>query len=333
MKIEMCESLFYSWLRHVKGCQLVQTNWKPSPTWTVKNRDRAEELMREIDTYFQSKYGYMVFNGCPLTQLMSQTKPTLVGISLNDGQAKVYSIETAVLKAELNGKAIDTAKNIKKWVRSALSIVGCFDPIHGESILAAPITDSRLLNDLKTCADEINKLLSKNGIDFILRVIENEDFRNEVILPVYDAGGKVNDDSELFLQSWQFIKRFEYSNRTTNDHTGSETPVKNNKFSNYKVGQIANIFLRQMLQNNAASGEEVKLLQNKDYSKTNFGIDFPLLARYGSNYDKVRYYKKPLYIYGEKYVLCSQWFETTANNDREPLLMWIEKHKGNNTSD
>lgn len=30
MKIEMGESLFYSWLRHVKECQIVQTNWKVS---------------------------------------------------------------------------------------------------------------------------------------------------------------------------------------------------------------------------------------------------------------------------------------------------------------
>lgn len=29
MKIEMGESLFYSWLRHVKECQIVQTSWNP----------------------------------------------------------------------------------------------------------------------------------------------------------------------------------------------------------------------------------------------------------------------------------------------------------------
>ena len=28
MKIEIGESLIYSWLRHEKQCQLVQTNWK-----------------------------------------------------------------------------------------------------------------------------------------------------------------------------------------------------------------------------------------------------------------------------------------------------------------
>jgi len=31
MKIEMGESLLYSWLRHVKECQIAQTNWKVSP--------------------------------------------------------------------------------------------------------------------------------------------------------------------------------------------------------------------------------------------------------------------------------------------------------------
>lgn len=47
MKIEMGESLFYSWLRHVKECQVVQMNWKPSPSWQLQNE---EELKR--------------FNGC-----------------------------------------------------------------------------------------------------------------------------------------------------------------------------------------------------------------------------------------------------------------------------
>lgn len=39
MKIEMGESLLLSWLRHIKECQLVQTNWKPSAKWEFKNKD------------------------------------------------------------------------------------------------------------------------------------------------------------------------------------------------------------------------------------------------------------------------------------------------------
>lgn len=33
MKIEIAESLVYSWLRKVRNCRIVQTNWKPAPEW------------------------------------------------------------------------------------------------------------------------------------------------------------------------------------------------------------------------------------------------------------------------------------------------------------
>lgn len=49
MKIEMGESLFYSWLRHVKKCQIVQTNWMTSSQWQLSNEDRLEEIMARTD--------------------------------------------------------------------------------------------------------------------------------------------------------------------------------------------------------------------------------------------------------------------------------------------
>ena len=47
MKIEMGESLAASWLKHCKGCTLVQTNWKPSPKWEEHNLPDIERLMQE----------------------------------------------------------------------------------------------------------------------------------------------------------------------------------------------------------------------------------------------------------------------------------------------
>lgn len=52
MKIEMGESLFYSWLRHVKECQMVQTNWKISPKWEIKFSDDLENIMSKTDELF-----------------------------------------------------------------------------------------------------------------------------------------------------------------------------------------------------------------------------------------------------------------------------------------
>jgi hypothetical protein len=51
MKIEMGESLLYSWLRHVKECQIVQTNRKVSLKWELKNEDKLTEIMERTNTF------------------------------------------------------------------------------------------------------------------------------------------------------------------------------------------------------------------------------------------------------------------------------------------
>ena len=53
----MGESLFYSWLRHVKECQIVQTNWTTSSQWQLNNEDRLEEIMTQM--YF---FGLIIEN-------------------------------------------------------------------------------------------------------------------------------------------------------------------------------------------------------------------------------------------------------------------------------
>jgi len=61
MKIEMGESLFYSWLRHVKECQIVQTNWTTSPQWTLQHTDELSALMAASDKLFWEKRGYHIY--------------------------------------------------------------------------------------------------------------------------------------------------------------------------------------------------------------------------------------------------------------------------------
>ena len=53
MKIEMGESLIYSWLRHVKHCQVVQTNWKCSPQWPLEYEEELQEILSTIIGGFQ----------------------------------------------------------------------------------------------------------------------------------------------------------------------------------------------------------------------------------------------------------------------------------------
>ena len=77
MKIEMGESLIYSWLRHVRLCQIVQTNWKVSSQWELHHEPELRELMEEAGRTFEDMRGYRIFKkNASLGQSFSRANAT-----------------------------------------------------------------------------------------------------------------------------------------------------------------------------------------------------------------------------------------------------------------
>lgn len=244
MKIEMCESLIYSWLRHVKGCQIVQSNWKPSPTWTIENMDKAEKLMQSTDTYFQEKYGYEIYKSNSFSQLISQAESDLVGICTDKENTCVYSVEAAFHEGGLNygGTEETITRIIKKLVRSALCIAGYFNIMQGEIIFASPKINNAVINDLNGRTEELNRLFSENGFGFTARIIANEGFKNEVLEPVMEVSGRVNDTTELFMRSWQLFSMFGQPNTEKLSRSGlSEINIPSEEDKIKKVGSDCKI--------------------------------------------------------------------------------------------
>ena len=102
MKIEMGESLLMSWLRHVKECQLVQTNWKVSNKWELKNEDVLVALMQESSRVFESKFGYNLYKGnSGINQILTQAEIDVVGINFEGDQKHIYAIDVAFHEAEI----------------------------------------------------------------------------------------------------------------------------------------------------------------------------------------------------------------------------------------
>jgi hypothetical protein len=101
------------------------------------------------------------------------------------------------------------------------------------------------------------------------------------------------------------------------------------KPSGEKVGTIAQTILKDILESNRIPNSVIQLLQAENYSKENFNLNFPMLKEvdWTKNLDDQkrdsngynRYYKSPITIYGEKYFLCSQWYE----NNKQHLIKWI----------
>lgn len=342
MKIEVGESLFYSWLRHVKECQLVQTNWKASKQWNLQHEDELVIMMNNASEYFSSKYGYEIFKKTSsLSQLIQQGECDAIGISITDGNNQYYAVDVAFHEGGLNygSKEETVMKVIAKSIRTAMCLYGYFDTKKADIVFASPKINPAILPELESSTVAVNALFHYWGYDFKLRIIANEEFNDSVLKPILMISDGIADTNELFIRSYQMYTMFSESPTTerakvTKTHTSRVERQKEDVdyenedvYSELKIGQIVRVVLRNRLKEGCVSEEEIRLLQDAEYSKREFDIQYPLLVSADSEYEKIRYYKDPVILFGNKYYICSQWFETTANNDRPYLLRWLTQHK------
>lgn len=341
MKIEMGESLFYSWLRHVKECQIVQTNWTTSGQWSLLHEDKLEEIKNLTDRHFKEKYGYDLYKKTTsLSQLLQQAESDALGISLQAGGNKVYAVDVAFHEAGVSygDRESTIMKIVRKCLRTAMCIYGYLDTREAEIIFASPKINKSVLVGVVPCLADAQKILDDLCFHFRLRIIANEDFREKVLEPILLVSDGVADTNELFLRSYQMLQMFERFKRTeeakaenTNieKEARAEEPEKagtdEDAYAELKIGKLAQTVLKSILESGAASEAEVEQMQTASYSKATFDIQFPLLVRQDGEYERVRYYKNPVRIRGVNYMLCSQWFEVSTNNDRPYLMRWIRE--------
>ena len=123
MKVEVGESLMYSYLSHIKGCHIVQTNWKSSSSWKKYNHDEVENFINISRQYFNDKYNYNIFKKTSsVTQILKQCECDVVGVCINKEKNIYYSIDVAFHKDGLNYKSKDeTAEKVTaKIIKSAM---------------------------------------------------------------------------------------------------------------------------------------------------------------------------------------------------------------------
>lgn len=336
MKIEMGESLFYSWLRHVKECQIVQTNWKVSPQWTLQNEDELQRLYNVFASAFDTQGGVFKQNSS-LGQFLRQAECDVLGMSINNGIPEYHAVDVAFHENGLNygDKDVTALKVAAKCIRTAMCLYGYMNTRCAEIVFASPKIHNGQLTLLEPYVAQINRIFFSEGYSFHVRLICNEDFQKTVLEPILLVSGDVADTSELFLRGFQMYSMF--ADRTVSSPAASQKISSKEAVSRsddmsityreLKIGKLANTVLRGILQAGGVSSDELKLMQEKEYSKRVFDLQYPVLVKAGAEYESVRYYSNPITIGGERYYLCSQWFETTANNDRPYLEKWIAQHQ------
>lgn len=163
------------------------------------------------------------------------------------------------------------------------------------------------------------KVISKQkGFNYKFTLYANNDFKKSVLDPVLNLTNEIADTAELFVRSIQMYKFHDINVKTKKNVLMSKHDMEVDK-----VGIIANGELRKILQSGKVPKEEISLLMDKGYSLTEFGLGYSLLVRKDKEYDRKRYYSKPLNINGVEYVMTSQWYE----RNKERLIEWIENYK------
>ena len=322
MKIEMGESLFYSWLRHVKECQIVQTNWKTSSQWPLLHEDELEKMMAVTDSFFSEKHGYSIYKKTSsLSQLLLQAECDAIGISKQDGGNKIYAVDVAFHESGVNygNKASTIMKIIAKCLRTAMCIYGYLDTKEAEIVFASPKVNPSVLQGVLQCLEDAQRITDSLGYGFEFRLFANDDFYSRVLKPILKVSGGVSDTNELFIRGYHMLKMF--------DKSDSVDDLTSDGYGELKIGKLAQLVMRPILESGTISEDELRLLQDKDYCKKTLDLGFPLLVKADGEFDRVRYYKAPLTINGTKYMMCSQWAEGKANNDRPYLEKWITDHQ------
>lgn len=336
MKIEMGESLFYSWLRHVKECQIVQTNWKVSPQWTLQNEDELQRLYSIFASAFDSQGGIFKQNSS-LGQFLRQAECDVLGMSINNGMPEYHAVDVAFHENGLNygDKEVTALKVAAKCIRTAMCLYGYMNTRCAEIVFASPKIHNGQLALLEPYITQINRIFFSEGYSFHVRLICNDDFQKTVLEPILLISEDVADTSELFLRGFQMYSMFAEQKPVAKvgvqkfaaDTTTALSEGLSIAYRELKIGKLANTVLRGILRDGGISSEELHLLQDKEYSKRVFDLQYPVLVKAGTDYESVRYYSSPIDIGGERYYLCSQWFETPANNDRPYLEKWIAQHQ------
>ena len=160
MKIEICESLLLSWLKHIKKCQITQLNWKASENWQSFNADEIGILIKKIKEIYPE-----VLKKSTEKQFLSQAELDILGANINNFHNEYYAVDVAFHTYGLRYKN-NVEKISEKSIRSALLLYKFFNIKNGNIIFASPKIIPKDIIALENRIEEISELITKLGLNF-----------------------------------------------------------------------------------------------------------------------------------------------------------------------
>lgn len=204
MKVEVCEQLIVSWLRHVEGCQIVQSNWMPSDSYSF-DAEEAELFSLFIEEVKKASVGTDIFKKSTDSQLIKQTEIDVVGARISTGKVeKIFLIDSAFHRDGL-GYADNEARIAKKLVRAVGTAQLYFKGIPAEIMFVSPFARESDQSKIIEQLEKIETIAKDLYPNITISSLFNDEFVHGVYFPLMNVIDLIRDDNELFARSMQLM--------------------------------------------------------------------------------------------------------------------------------
>ena len=330
MKIEIGESLGYSYLRHVKGCWLVQTNWRPSPHWPIIEDTELEETFRAMKERFDDAEGNVFKQTRTAAQFIQQAEIDVMGV---DREGGVYAIDIAFHEAGLNYLGGPEKRVLKKLLRTMMTLQA-YHPTETQLhiIFASPKVNPGVQKPL----EEMFHKLRAEYPEIEWDLLTNEAFAERMVQPTREKASEVADTAELFMRAAKLmdltggsqrpVRRPRKLDGNTRNRSGANEGLATERGS---LQPLVRDLMTTLLEEHSTllDGADVRNLMDRDYCKDRLGLqigNFSLLRLQAegrkSPDGRDRYYQR---LYAGRFYVCSQWWLAHHRTNAESLLQYV----------
>ena len=150
--------------------------------------------------------------------------------------------------------------------------------------------------------------------------IEKKEFKAKFICFLEeDVNGLSAENKMKYMKKW--IREYGLEKQ--------QTAIVDSQKVSMKVGIFVQTTFRKMIKDRLLSEDKIRLLQDPRYCKVTFDINYPFLKKVVwdtplSEQKKIngynRYWAVDQLINGERYLICSQWYE----RNKQKFIKWSE---------
>ena len=334
MKIEIGESLGYSYLRHVKECWLVQTNWKPSPHWPRFMDDvELDEMFAAMKRRFDDAEGKVFKQTRAAAQFLQQAEIDVMGV---DREGGVYAIDIAFHEAGLNYLGGPENRVLKKLLRTMMTLQA-YHPTETQLHIAfaSPKVNPGVQKPLEAMFDDLQAAYP----DIVWDLLTNDVFAERLRRPTLEKATAVSDTAELFMRASKLLDLAGMPSTSAADTPTRRKPRRTATAASAgpatergSLQPLVRNLVQTLLEDypDLLDDADLRNLMDSDYCKNTLGLqigNFPLLrrqtdGRQGSATDtQDRYY---LRAYAGRFYVCSQWWKAHHCSNAQSLLQFVD---------